>query len=363
MIVNQINSYLRRQGSPLAPHAGAFVQAGQRYGVDPRFLVAIAGSETSFGKYGPSQRIHNPFGWGPHIRFNSYPEAINTIAKGLATGPHYKTKGRTTIPQIGATWAPVGAANDPTNLNTNWSKNVSKFYADQGGNPNAPVFTGQSPATGGHGHDPRPPAQAQAGLAPVAPTVNPSALLGLIRQQTQRALAGQMPTANFGRQLQAMAGQFAQRASTVQQGGGQAVVPPATGLSTDGFTSGGFEARGGPHAGSHTLGNWQSDNAWDLFAGAGAPVHFPTSGRIVKISPPGNGPRFAGHGVTIQTPRGNVFVKHIDANPRLRVEQQVRPGTFLGGLTASTAGGPHIHLGAEQTAMLNWLRDQYSGRS
>ncbi len=29
---------------------------------------------------------------------------------------------------LGARWAPVGAQNDPTNLNANWVKNVSYFY-------------------------------------------------------------------------------------------------------------------------------------------------------------------------------------------------------------------------------------------
>lgn len=29
----------------------------------------------------------------------------------------------------GARWAPVGAANDPHNLNTNWTRNVSKLWA------------------------------------------------------------------------------------------------------------------------------------------------------------------------------------------------------------------------------------------
>lgn len=136
-----IDGYLASKLSPLSGFGAVFVAEARRVGLDPRFLVAIAGSETSFGTYGPSQAIHNPFGLGPHMRFGSWPDAIRYAATNLA-GPLYRGDGRVTIAAIHQRWAPVGASNDPTNLNTNWTRNVSLYYAEQGGDPAAPVFVG-----------------------------------------------------------------------------------------------------------------------------------------------------------------------------------------------------------------------------
>lgn len=102
-------------------------------------LVAIAGAESSFGKYQPSQAIHNPFGMGPNIKYGSYQEAIAALAQNLAQ--NYMKQGLNTIPEIAGKYAPSGAANDPNNLNSNWTKNVSKFYADLGGDPEVAAET------------------------------------------------------------------------------------------------------------------------------------------------------------------------------------------------------------------------------
>src|SRR5262245_24950427 len=112
---------------------GTFVKYGQQYGVDPRLLVSIAGAETSFGGYGPSQRIHNPFGMGPGINYPSYAAAIAAAAQNL--GKNYIGQGLDTIAEIQKKWAPSGADNDPTGLNNNWVKNVSSYYTALGGDP------------------------------------------------------------------------------------------------------------------------------------------------------------------------------------------------------------------------------------
>jgi hypothetical protein len=110
-------------------------------GLDPRLLVAIAGSETGFGTYGPAQLIHNPFGMGPGIEYPTWADAIHAAALNLASDV-YRGAGKVTIPQIGGTWAPVGAGNDPSNLNVNWISVVSRLYAELGGDPNGSVFAG-----------------------------------------------------------------------------------------------------------------------------------------------------------------------------------------------------------------------------
>jgi cell wall-associated NlpC family hydrolase len=141
----QINQYLKRQGSPLAGYGNAFVRAGRNYGVSPALLVAISGAESSFGKINSGS--NNPFGWGPGIDFPSWQDAIQTVAKGLRNG--YLNEGRTSIQAIGAKWAPQGASNDPTNLNSNWVTNVQKFMQELGGGMPATASQSAPNALGG----------------------------------------------------------------------------------------------------------------------------------------------------------------------------------------------------------------------
>lgn len=141
VLARQIDGYLASKASPLTGLGAVFVAESEAVGLDPRFLVAIAGSETSFGTYGPSQTIHNPFGMGPHIVYASWSDGIRAAAQNLG-GRLYAGSGLLTIPAIQARWAPHGASNDPSNLNSNWTRNVGIYYAEQGGDPQGAVFTG-----------------------------------------------------------------------------------------------------------------------------------------------------------------------------------------------------------------------------
>lgn len=140
-LVAQLDGFLAERGSPLAGLGSTFVSEGRRWGVDPRLLVAISGAETSFATYKPSQTIHNPFGLGPGRDYPTWAHAISAAASNLA-GPGYRGAGRLTIPAIQLRWAPLGAANDPTGLNSTWTRNVSRYYAELGGDPSGSVFTG-----------------------------------------------------------------------------------------------------------------------------------------------------------------------------------------------------------------------------
>jgi murein DD-endopeptidase MepM/ murein hydrolase activator NlpD len=133
----EINTYLAGKGSPLEGFGADFVEAGATYKIDPRLLVAITGQETSFAKTGNATSIHNAWGWGPNVNFPDWTTGITTIARGLSNG--YIGEGRTTIAEIGAKWAPIGAGNDPGNLNSNWVTGVSRFYKELGGNPDTDV--------------------------------------------------------------------------------------------------------------------------------------------------------------------------------------------------------------------------------
>lgn len=135
--VAQIDRMLLRAGSPLAGQGATFVRSGTANDIDPRFLVAVAAHETLLETYPPARAIHNPFGLGPGIVYASEDAAITAAGAILAGG--YLAEGRTTIATIAPKWAPVGAANDPTNLNTHWTTGVSRYYAALGGEADADI--------------------------------------------------------------------------------------------------------------------------------------------------------------------------------------------------------------------------------
>jgi hypothetical protein len=126
--------YLRRKGSPLADHVPDLIRSAHRYRVDPRLLVAISGGETSFATNGRGPSQYNAWGIGPGKSYDSWAHGIDAAAKLLRTG--YLDKGLTSLPAIQRKWAPVGAGNDPSNLNSNWLRTNGQFYSDLGGNPN-----------------------------------------------------------------------------------------------------------------------------------------------------------------------------------------------------------------------------------
>ena len=141
--VQAIDGVLAASSSPLAGHAASFVRSASAVGMDPRALVAIAAHETLLATYGPSQEPRNPFGLGPGWRFASYDAAIATAAEVLGDG--YLSEGRTTVATIGPKWAPVGAGNDPTNLNQAWPSGVASYYRALGGDPQLPVLLAAQP--------------------------------------------------------------------------------------------------------------------------------------------------------------------------------------------------------------------------
>jgi len=208
-----IDAYLASKASPLTGLGAVFVAEAGRVGLDPRFIVAISGAETSFGTYGPAIEIRNPFGLGPHIRFPSWEAAIASAASNLAGG-FYVGEGRFTIAAIQARWAPGGAANDPTDLNSHWTRNVSLYYAEQGGDPRAPVFSAEVTA----GRPPAPVAGPTVGViapgAPIAPVVGNSetgpaaarAAAGLLGRPTTAARTDGVGPARLVRRVYRSAG-------------------------------------------------------------------------------------------------------------------------------------------------------------
>lgn len=135
-----VDGYLEQKDSPLVGLGMEFWGRGRQYNVDPRLLVAIAGNETGFGRILTSR--YNPFNWFYRgmwdSHFESWPEAIEAVARGIRR--HYLDEGRTTVATLGAKYGPIGAANDPLNLNVNFIPNVTAFLREMGGDPEHLTF-------------------------------------------------------------------------------------------------------------------------------------------------------------------------------------------------------------------------------
>lgn len=114
----------------LAPYEQAFIDAGNKYGVESKLLMAISLHETGGGTSSAFLNKKNamgisPNGGGPRL-FDSVEESIDYAARLLKQ--HYLNQGLTTIESIGGKYAPAGADNDPRNLNQHWVKGVRKYY-------------------------------------------------------------------------------------------------------------------------------------------------------------------------------------------------------------------------------------------
>ncbi|MCC6831426.1 MAG: glucosaminidase domain-containing protein [Thermoleophilia bacterium] len=140
-----LDQILLNAGSPMAGLGTVLVEVSSQSGIDPRLIVAIAAHETMLGTYGPAAAINNPFGLGPGMVFPSEGDAVRYAVSTLAR--YYLPEGRDTIAEIGAKWAPVGAKNDPTGLNGNWTAGVSSYYAALGGDPSRRPLLADQDAT------------------------------------------------------------------------------------------------------------------------------------------------------------------------------------------------------------------------
>jgi|Napbiome12C3dose_1001474.scaffolds.fasta_scaffold00001_229 hypothetical protein len=115
-----LSTYLAKYNSPLQYHAQDFIDAADIYKLDWKMLPAIAGVESTFGKFIPGG--YNGWGWGVYgtqaIYFTSWRDAIFTISKGLREG--YLDKGLTDPYSMNRVYAA-----SPT-----WGMKVSYFMQD-----------------------------------------------------------------------------------------------------------------------------------------------------------------------------------------------------------------------------------------
>ncbi len=117
--VETIKKFLISYDSPLADNAQDIVDHSEANGIDPYLLVAITGVESSFCKHIPTGS-NNCMGWGIYggnvTSFDSYEEAISTVARGLASD-RYRGK---SIKDIAKVYSPRSES---------WARNV-KYFMD-----------------------------------------------------------------------------------------------------------------------------------------------------------------------------------------------------------------------------------------
>ncbi len=115
-----VEQFFIRYGSPLAPYAKMIVETADEHSLDHRLLPAIAMQESNLCKKAP-EGSHNCWGYGIYggkvTRFESYPEAIETVARGLAK--NYKQKGMHTPEEIMEVYTPSSDGS--------WARSVTHF--------------------------------------------------------------------------------------------------------------------------------------------------------------------------------------------------------------------------------------------
>lgn len=353
--IETIDRFIGR-GNPLAKAGGARLLAQATGGnlAGAAFLAALAKKESSFGA--TAGRFRNNFwGWGVHLgpevnTSSSVLEGAAKVWKGLNSGL-YKGAGLVRPADIINRYAP------PSENNTAlYKQQVGQWFSQLGLDPNTDIFQsgglGLPAGAGGAASPPALPATFDAGQLDV------KRLMGILGATRQRVLAGQMPGPNYQRELQKLAAAAVPRAQTVSTAQGVGAMAQGAAQAVK------FSMGGGPEAHhSRALGNWQSDDAYDLMGKAGDPVPSYVSGVVTKVSgKPGGDPGFAGYGVTVRTPQGDLFFKHL-GTINVKPGQRITPKTLIGTLDPSTAGGPHLHLGGTNRKLIDRLASLYTGRS
>ena len=122
----KLDSTLEGKLSGTATH---FINAGKQYDIDPGLLSAIAIHETGNGSSRAVNEKNNVAGMMGKNGLRSYTsveESIFDMARNLRE--NYLNHGKDTIEKIGAKYAPIGVANDPTGLNNHWTTGVNRHF-------------------------------------------------------------------------------------------------------------------------------------------------------------------------------------------------------------------------------------------
>ena len=117
----------------LAGKTGLVVEAAKSAGIDPNLFAAVIAHETGFGTSNAIRNYNNPAGimdpktkWTKLKKFETLSDGLNYSAKNLR---RRLDQAGGDMAKLASIYAPVGADNDPTNLNANWAVGVNKIYS------------------------------------------------------------------------------------------------------------------------------------------------------------------------------------------------------------------------------------------
>lgn len=111
-----------------------FIDIASEQGIDPVLMAAIALHETTNGTSSAVIKKNNPgglMGSDGLMTFSTLDEGLEAMGQTLHN--RIIKDGLVTIVDLGSVYAPLGAENDPTNLNAHWVPNITKFVSSLGG--------------------------------------------------------------------------------------------------------------------------------------------------------------------------------------------------------------------------------------
>jgi murein DD-endopeptidase MepM/ murein hydrolase activator NlpD len=118
------------------------------------------------------------------------------------------------------------------------------------------------------------------------------------------------------------------------------------------WLKGGAKIIGTPYHGTHTVGNWQSDNALDISVPVGTPVYAPVSGKLgntglLNGQGASGGGRFSGERINLFGRGNGFYFAHLSKlAPGIAKGATVKKGQLLG-YTGEANGVAHLHFGVE----------------
>lgn len=323
-------------GSYQSGVAAAIAAAAARYGVDPAAMTAVGRVESGLNPNAVGDGGHsiglfqfNDLGAG---RGMSRAQRMNPAFNADTAARMFAQSGGRGLRGAAAVRAFVTNFERPANPAAEIAKALGYLGSGGGAQQIAPMPQPQQPMYGsptGGGFDTTKllPALAMAHSQSVEGNLDRHALLRSIENARLPMRAGGAP------QLPAQ---------------GSGVGLPTAGLGAPGQLVGVHgPIIGTPYSGTHTLGNWQSDNAIDIRVPVGTPVYAPESG-VIDPSRYGSlgssNPRMAGLRLTLvgQNPAYFAHLSRLVAKPG----QRVKAGDLIG-YSGSANGTSHLHFAVQ----------------